>query len=163
MNCCYCLYSILRRIGNEEFQLLGYNPVQSVESQRTFRSNMSPPSSGMKSKPTLQPGIWGGRLVPAKRLFTFNGLHRIISQKIEIFTTTATRTSFYSYTLLSAAFIEVLKRVSKEMTQFCNMCYFKDPSKLTPELLSHLHIQLPLRFVLTYCTITCSVLQEFTF
>jgi hypothetical protein len=36
----------------EEFCLLGYNPVYSVESQPTFRRNMSPPSSGSKYKPS---------------------------------------------------------------------------------------------------------------
>jgi hypothetical protein len=35
-------------IKAEEFYLLGYNAVWSVESKRTFRSNMSPSSSGSK-------------------------------------------------------------------------------------------------------------------
>jgi hypothetical protein len=32
----------------EEFYLLGYNAVKSVECQPTFRRNMSPPSSGIE-------------------------------------------------------------------------------------------------------------------
>jgi hypothetical protein len=34
--------------------LLGYNAVSSVESQPTFRRNMSPLSSGLKSKPDMK-------------------------------------------------------------------------------------------------------------
>jgi hypothetical protein len=34
--------------------LLGYNAVQSVEIQPMFRSNMSPPSSGPKTEPSLR-------------------------------------------------------------------------------------------------------------
>jgi hypothetical protein len=37
---------------HEEFHLLGYNSVQSSESQQTFRRNMWPPSSGSKNKPS---------------------------------------------------------------------------------------------------------------
>jgi hypothetical protein len=36
----------------EEFYLLGYNDVSSVESQQTFRRNMSPPSSESKNNPS---------------------------------------------------------------------------------------------------------------
>jgi hypothetical protein len=36
--------------GYDEFYLLGYNAVYSIESQPTFRKNMSPPSSGSKNK-----------------------------------------------------------------------------------------------------------------
>jgi hypothetical protein len=36
--------------GHEEFYLLGYNAVQSGESQQRFRRNITPPSSGLKSK-----------------------------------------------------------------------------------------------------------------
>jgi hypothetical protein len=43
------------RSGCEGFHLLGYNAVQSVESQSTFRRNVSPPSSGLKSKPNKKP------------------------------------------------------------------------------------------------------------
>jgi hypothetical protein len=34
---------------------MGYNAEQSVENQPVFRSNMSPPSSGLKSKPNKKP------------------------------------------------------------------------------------------------------------
>jgi hypothetical protein len=37
--------------GHEEFRLLGYDAMYSVESQPTFRRNMSPSSSGLKNKP----------------------------------------------------------------------------------------------------------------
>jgi hypothetical protein len=37
--------------GYEEFYLLGYNAVYTVEYQPTFRKNMSPPSSGSKNRP----------------------------------------------------------------------------------------------------------------
>jgi hypothetical protein len=40
---------------NEEFCLLGYDAVSSVESQSTFRRNMSPPSSGSKNKLSKKP------------------------------------------------------------------------------------------------------------
>jgi hypothetical protein len=39
----------------EEYCLLGYNAVQSVESQQTFRRNVSPPSSGSKDKASKKP------------------------------------------------------------------------------------------------------------
>jgi hypothetical protein len=37
--------------GFEEFYLLGYNAVYSVERQPTIRRNISPSSSGLKNKP----------------------------------------------------------------------------------------------------------------
>jgi hypothetical protein len=40
---------------NEEFHILGYNAVQPVESQIKFPKNMSPPSSGSRSKPSKKP------------------------------------------------------------------------------------------------------------
>jgi hypothetical protein len=39
----------------EEYYLLGYNAVYSVERQPTFRRNISPPSSGSKNKPRKIP------------------------------------------------------------------------------------------------------------
>jgi hypothetical protein len=39
----------------EEYSLLGYNEVQSSESQPVFQMNMLLPSSGLKSKPTKKP------------------------------------------------------------------------------------------------------------
>jgi hypothetical protein len=44
----------------EELHLLGYNAVQSGESQRTFRRNISPPSSRFKSKPRKK-SAWSRR------------------------------------------------------------------------------------------------------
>jgi hypothetical protein len=38
------------RINVEEFLLLGHNSVYSVEHQRTYRRDISPPSSGLKYK-----------------------------------------------------------------------------------------------------------------
>jgi hypothetical protein len=39
----------------EEYYLLWYNAVYSVESQPTFRRNISPPSSGSKNKQSKKP------------------------------------------------------------------------------------------------------------
>jgi hypothetical protein len=41
--------------GYENFYLLGYNTVQSIESQPTFRMNTSPSSSELKNKPSKIP------------------------------------------------------------------------------------------------------------
>jgi hypothetical protein len=72
--------------------LLGYNAVQSVESQPTFRMNISPPTSGSKNKPSfplsgfiLRPQRWRRHALP-KRPLTFNGLYGDIAQKIVRFT-----------------------------------------------------------------------------
>jgi hypothetical protein len=43
------------KLAGEEFCILGYNAVKSVDSQLTFRRNMSPPSSGSNSKPSEIP------------------------------------------------------------------------------------------------------------
>jgi hypothetical protein len=39
----------------EDFHLLGYNAMQSTESQLTFQRNMSPKFSGLKNKPSSKP------------------------------------------------------------------------------------------------------------
>jgi hypothetical protein len=51
------LQQSFRRIikRSEEFFLLGYNVVYSVESQPTFRRSMLPPSSEWKNKPRKKP------------------------------------------------------------------------------------------------------------
>jgi hypothetical protein len=46
---------VVRQVGVDEYYLLGYNAVQSVESQPTFRRNLLPPSSGSKNKPSKKP------------------------------------------------------------------------------------------------------------
>jgi hypothetical protein len=46
----------------EELYLLGYNAMHSVESQPTFRRNMSPPSSGSKNKPSNKISVKAGWL-----------------------------------------------------------------------------------------------------
>jgi hypothetical protein len=68
-----------RYFGNEEFCLLAYNTMWSIESRLTFRRNMSPQSS--RSKDELQ--CW----------LTFSGLCGVMSQKIELFVTTDVRIS----------------------------------------------------------------------
>jgi hypothetical protein len=85
---------------SEEYYLLGYNAVQSVESQPTFRRNISPPFSGSnKLAACLHAGILLGLFypedwtdVPPKRRLTSNGLHGVISQTT-LFITTAVRIS----------------------------------------------------------------------
>jgi hypothetical protein len=44
-----------RSADYEEFYLVIYNAVQSVESQPTFRRKMSPSSSGSNNKPSKEP------------------------------------------------------------------------------------------------------------
>jgi hypothetical protein len=39
----------------EEYYLLGYNAMYSVECQPVFRGNISPPSSGSKNRPSKKP------------------------------------------------------------------------------------------------------------
>jgi hypothetical protein len=43
------------RVEGEEFYLLGYNELQSLKSELTFRRDLSPPYSGSKNKPIKKP------------------------------------------------------------------------------------------------------------
>jgi hypothetical protein len=77
-----------------------HSTMQSVEIKPIFGDNISPPSSGSKDKPskqslilacrwfpawlTFRPWRWR-RHVPPKHWFTFNGLHGVITQNIELF------------------------------------------------------------------------------
>jgi hypothetical protein len=95
----------------DEFYILRYNAVQSVENHLKFRRNISPLSSGSKCNPSKKPAEAdrkpnlclphaftlvpyfdpedGGRHIPPKRRLTFNELYGIIFYKIEPFITTA--------------------------------------------------------------------------
>jgi hypothetical protein len=78
----------------EEFYLLRYNAVQSVDSEPTFGTTARLHFHGRRiSQVRNQLGIRWGRYVLPKRRLTFNGLHGVIFQKIESFITTAVRTS----------------------------------------------------------------------
>jgi hypothetical protein len=79
--------------GYEEFCLLGYNSLQSVGSQQTFRRNMMPPSSGSRSKkpkwkmPAVNRAgalkkepIWS-----SENWLAFNRPRGVVSQKIWLF------------------------------------------------------------------------------
>jgi hypothetical protein len=77
-------------ISNERHCLLLYDAVYSVESQPTFRRNISPPFSllatcfhaGFLLNFFLRRWRWR-RYVPPKRRLTFNGLHIVISHRCE--------------------------------------------------------------------------------
>jgi hypothetical protein len=91
--------------------ILGYNAVQSVESQPMFRRNMSPPSLRLKSEVSKKPegrstcyllhigfllGLFfdpedGGDMFPRNVGLFFNWLHSVISQKIKLFRSTYDR------------------------------------------------------------------------
>jgi hypothetical protein len=73
-------------ILTEEFCLLGYNTMLSK------LCLLLPLSPWFLARLILRPWSWRG-YVPPKRRLTFNVLHRVISQEIEIFIATAVRTS----------------------------------------------------------------------
>jgi hypothetical protein len=54
-NSFFSINQSLDAILTEDFYLLGYNAVKSTESQPAFQTNMSPPSSGSKNKPSKKP------------------------------------------------------------------------------------------------------------
>jgi hypothetical protein len=98
-------------VRNVIFYHVGYNGVWSFESHQISRRYMSFPSSGSKNKRSRKPewkvtsrACWflawlirfpwrWMRHVPPKRLLIFIELHEVISQKTEIFVTTAVRDS----------------------------------------------------------------------
>jgi hypothetical protein len=76
--------AIAKRTGDNEFYLLGYNAVYSVERRPTCRRNMSPPYSGPKKSAEQENSVKGGgkfatlkmkAICPLKRRLTLNGLH----------------------------------------------------------------------------------------
>jgi hypothetical protein len=75
-------------VAFEEYHLMGYNAVQSVECQPMFRRNKSSPSSvphlffaNFLLSLFFRPWWWRRYVFPKLRL-TFNGLHGVISQKM---------------------------------------------------------------------------------
>jgi hypothetical protein len=62
-----------------------------------FGRNVLPPSAGSKTKPSKHVALLAAckNTANTKQVagLTFNGLHGVISQKIELFITTAVRTS----------------------------------------------------------------------
>jgi hypothetical protein len=66
-----------KTLDSEEFHIVGYNAMKSVEIQSTIRRKMSPSSSESKSEPSKNP-VW------SKLQLNFNGPHGVIFQKIEL-------------------------------------------------------------------------------
>jgi hypothetical protein len=99
-----CLHLQGRRISQAKKQREAGSKQSRVVRQPTFRRNISPTSSGpsllcllpvscwILAWLTLRPWRWR-RHVPPKRRLSSNGLHGVISQKIELFITNAVRTS----------------------------------------------------------------------
>jgi hypothetical protein len=114
-----CQHRILRSYPNKETVSVlksviswGYNAMWSVESQPTFRRNTSLSYSVSKAWVRNQSeSRWHAEsachllYVPPKRQLIFNGLHVIISEKVEQFITNCVRTSDHNT-------ISVLKRDS---------------------------------------------------
>jgi hypothetical protein len=94
--------------GYEEYHLLWYNAVWSVDCQPRFRRIISPPSSGSKKLVELETSSLpaftlvscsayffdpeDGSDVPPKRRLTLSELHGVISQKMVLFICTPRRT-----------------------------------------------------------------------
>jgi hypothetical protein len=107
-DCC----KVIIHLKFEELYFLWYISVPSVESQQTFRRNISPPSLGLKrnlsKRPVtscllssscwflawliLQPWSWRWHVPPELRL-NIDGLHDFIFHKTELFITTSVKTS----------------------------------------------------------------------
>jgi hypothetical protein len=62
--------------------LLRYNVIYSVESQPTFRRNISLPSSGSNDKPSKKESC--KQVARRRKCRTFNRLHGVVSQKVEL-------------------------------------------------------------------------------
>jgi hypothetical protein len=71
---------------------------------------MSPPSSGQKNKPSKKLRRWS-LYVPPKSRLTFNRLHGVISQKIELCLSTAVRISNPTWYFSSCVIIEIVNKV----------------------------------------------------
>jgi hypothetical protein len=65
----------------------------------SFRRNLSPPSWG-SNKPAWTQVTSRRWYVPPKRRLTFNGLHGVVSERRELFTATAVRTSDPTYNIM---------------------------------------------------------------
>jgi hypothetical protein len=84
------------QVGVKVLIQLGYTAVYSAECQPTFGRNISPPSSGSKSKPSKKTArnreaiTAAGDVLPKRRL-TFNRLDGGMSQNIVLFMLTKHR------------------------------------------------------------------------
>jgi hypothetical protein len=86
-------------VKDEEFCLLRYNALQSVEIKPPFWKNMSPLFLELKSEPSKKPvpskqqANFALQHVPLKRQLTFSELQGVTSQRRELFKSTSVRTS----------------------------------------------------------------------
>jgi hypothetical protein len=72
------------------------------------------------------------RFVPPKRRVIFNGLHGVISQKIELFIATAVRTSNPTYAKITQVVFsfQISDSNSRRISYPSHMCYMSSPSNL---------------------------------
>jgi hypothetical protein len=195
--------------SHEAFYLLGYKAVSSVERQPMFRRNMFP-SLGSKNTPSKKPATaditwlylllasrcylawllrpWRRRRhVPQKRRSTFSGLHILAFLKIELFITTAVRTSnptrYEAFDKVSRASLETdlkkwaIKRTSstdwlthstvKSCSREANRCSASQEilsAFWKPKVHYHVHKITPLVLVHTllpsFCTIKFNVILD---